>query len=53
MAGRGEGVPRDVKPVGAGEQLVGEVVMTEEIDQALELGRILRADVGGLADEVL
>ena len=53
VAGRGEGRPRDVEPAGAGKQLVGEVVVAEEVDEALELSRIFRADVGGLADEVL
>ena len=41
MAGRGEGVPRDVEPAAAGEELVGELPGLEEIDQALELGRVL------------
>ena len=37
VARRGEGVPGDVEPVGAGEELVGEGVMTEEVNQQLEL----------------
>ena len=53
MAGLGEGVPGEVKPGGAGEKLVGEGVGLEEVDEALELSRIFRADVGGLTDEVL
>ena len=53
MAGRGEGVPGDVKPGGAGEELVGEVVVAEEVDKALELSRIFGTDVGGLAEKVL
>ena len=48
-----EGVPRDVEPAIAGEELVGELVSLEEIDQTLELSRIARADVGSLAEEVL
>ena len=53
MAGLGEGVPGDVEPGGAGEELVGEGVGFEEVDEALELDRIFRADVGGLAEKVL
>ena len=53
VAGRGEGVPGDVKPGGAGEELVGEVVVAEEVDKALELSRIFGTDVGGLAEKVL
>ena len=33
--------------------MVGEGVSAEEVDQPLELGRILRTDISGLADEVL
>ena len=53
MAGLGEGVPRDMKPVGAGEELIGEVVTAEKVDKMLKLSRVFRADVGSLADEVL
>ena len=53
MAGRTEGSPGDVEPAGAGQELVGQGVMAEEIDQALELSRVARADVGSLAQEVL
>ena len=53
MAGCGVGVPGDVKPGGTGEELVSKGVGFEEVDEALELSRIFRADVGGLADEVL
>ncbi len=53
MAGRTEGSPGDVEPAGAGQELVGQGVMAEEIDQALELCRVLGADVGSLANEVL
>ena len=52
-AGRGEGVPGDVKPVGGGEELVGMRATSEKVDEALELGWVLGMDVGGLADEVL
>ena len=42
-----------MEPVGAGEKLVGKVVMAEEFYQALELGRIFRSDIGRLADLML
>ena len=48
-----EGVPRDVEPAGARQQLVGVGVCLQEIDQALELSRVARANVGGLAEQVL
>ena len=53
MAGLGEGSPGDVKPAIAGEELVGEVVASEEFHKPLKLFGIARADVGCLADEVL
>jgi hypothetical protein len=53
VAGLGEGTPGDVEPAIAGEELVGEFVSLEEIDQALELSRVARADVGSLTEEVL
>ena len=53
MARLGERIPGEVEPGGAGEELVGEGVEAKEVDEALELSRIFRADVGGLADEVL
>ena len=53
VAGSGVGVPGDMEPGGASEELVGEVVVAEEVDEALELSRIFGADVGSLADEVL
>ncbi len=53
MAGRAEGRPGDMEPAGAGEELVGQGVMAEEIDQTLEMLRVLGADVGSLAQEVL
>jgi hypothetical protein len=53
MSGDAEGVPRDVEPSVACEELVGQIVRLEEIDEALELLRVLGADVGGLAKQVL
>jgi hypothetical protein len=53
VAGWGEGVPGDVEPAGTGEELVGHIVSLEEGHEALELLRVLGADVGGLAKEVL
>ena len=48
MAWRGEGIPRDVEPAVAGQELVGKCMGLEEVDQALELLRVLGADVGSL-----
>lgn len=42
-----------MEPAIAREELVGELVSLEEIDQALELSRVARADVGSLAEKVL
>ena len=53
MAGRTEGSPGDVEPAGAGQELVGIFTTAEERDQAVELGGVLGADVGSLANEVL
>ena len=53
MAGLGEGVPGDVEPGGARQQLVGMRRGFEEIHEALELSRILRADISCLTAEVL
>ena len=53
VPGDGEGRPGDVEPAGAGQQLVGEGVGRQERDQALELGGVSRADVGGAALKVL
>ena len=53
VAGGGEGRPGDVEPAGAGQQLVGIGAVAEEIDQALELARVLGADVGSLSEQVL
>lgn len=48
-----EGVPRNVEPAVAGKELVGVFASAEKVDQALELARVLRADVGSLAKKVL
>ena len=53
VAGLGEGIPGDVEPGGGGQELVGEVVVAEEVDQALELSRVFGTNVGGLAEKVL
>ena len=53
MSGRGEGIPRDVEPAVAGKELVSIGVGAKEVDEVLELTRVLGADVGGLAREVL
>ena len=46
-------LPRYVEPAVAGQELVGEVVGFKEVDEALELNRILGTDIGGLAEEML
>lgn len=53
MAEGDEWVPGDVKPVGAGEELVSQIVSLEEVHEALELAGVLGANVGSLAKEVL
>ena len=53
VAGRGEWIPGDMEPAVAGQELVGEVVGFKEVDEALELNRILGTDIGGLAEEML
>ena len=53
MSWRSKGSPGDVEPAIAREKLVGELVSLEEIDQALELLRVTRANVGSLAEQVL
>ena len=42
-----------MEPVAGGEELVGEVVVAEEVDKALELLRVFGTDIRSLADEVL
>ena len=53
MARGTERIPRDVEPAIAGEELVDEFVGLQELHKALELARVLGADVGSLAKEVL
>ena len=53
MAGWGEGIPGDVEPAVAGEELVGVLADLQELHELPELGCVARADVGSLADEVL
>jgi len=53
VSGLGEGTPRDVEPTIAREELVCQFVSLEEVDQAVELLRVLGAYVGSLACEVL
>ena len=49
VARLGEGVPGDMEPAGAGEELVCVLTTAQEVDQALELLRVAGADVGGAA----
>ena len=42
-----------MKPAGAGQELVGQGVGFQEVDEALELFRVLGADVGSAALQVL
>ena len=53
MPGRGERTPGEVEPAIAGEELVGQIVSLEEIDQSLELLMVTGANVGSLAEQVL
>ena len=48
-----EGIPGDVEPAVAGQELVGMFTGAKEVDQTLELARVFGADVGGLAEQVL
>jgi hypothetical protein len=48
VAGLTVGTPGDVEPVGASEELVGESVVAQEVDEALEPGRVFGTDIGGL-----
>ena len=45
MAWMGEGVPGDVEPAGAGQELVGQGVLAQDVYQALELPGVFGADV--------
>ena len=53
VAGLAGGVPGDVEPAGAGEELVAVFTTAEERDETLELLRVAGADVGGAALKVL
>ena len=53
VAGHGGGVPGDVEPGRAGQELVGVFTTAQKVDQALELRRVPWADVGGLTEHVL
>ena len=53
MSWLGEGVPGDVEPACAGQELVGVFPVLEELHKFGELRRIFRADIGSLTDEVL
>ena len=53
MSGLGEGVPGDMEPGRARQQLVGMWAVFEEFHEAQELRRVFRADIGSLTDEVL
>ena len=53
MARCGEGIPRDVEPTVACQELVGIRTGAKEVDQKLELARVLGSNVRSLAREVL
>ena len=53
MTGRAEGVPRDVEPAGAGEELVSKGVRLQKRDQALKLLGVAGTDVSCAALKVL
>ena len=53
MAGRREGIPGDVEPAIAREQLVGVFADLQEFDELPELRRVTRPDVGSLTEQVL
>ena len=42
-----------MEPAVASQELVGVFTSAEEVDQALELSRVLGSDVGGLSQQVL
>ena len=42
-----------MEPAGAGQELVGVFTGAKEVNKALELLRVARADVGGLALQML
>ena len=53
MSWGGEGVPGNVEPAAGSQELVGVLTAAEEVDQPLELLRVLGADVGSLTQQVL
>ena len=53
MTWRGKWTPGDVEPVVAGQELVGVLQVFQEVHKFIELTRVLGADVGSLAEEVL
>ena len=53
MAGRRKGIPGDVEPPIACEQLVGVFADLQEFYEIPELRRVLRADVCSLAEKML
>jgi hypothetical protein len=53
VARRTEGTPRNVEPAVACQELVGMFTGAKEIDQALELARVLGTDIGSQAQQVL
>ena len=53
MARLSEGIPRDVEPIGADEELVGVLADLQKIHEWPKLCRGFRTDVGSLTDEVL
>ncbi len=53
MARLAEGIPRDVEPAVASQQLVGQFVRLEKAHKIKELGGVLGADIDGLAKKVL
>ena len=53
VAGRRKGIPGDVEPAIASEQLVGVFADLQEFYEIPELRGVLRPDVGSLAEKVL
>ncbi|MEE3444695.1 MAG: D-Ala-D-Ala carboxypeptidase family metallohydrolase [Prevotella sp.] len=52
VAGVGERAPGDVEPGGGGQELVGVLPCSEEVNESRKLRWFFRADVGSLADQV-
>ena len=53
MAGRAEGIPGDVEPARASQELVGVLAALQEDDEAPELLRVMWTDVGSAGQHVL